>query len=845
MAEIPDPRTEEDALLQVQEILAHLEDISFVAHRDSKEALPALEPYGPFVQCRWLEAARELFFHDRDAGKAFIRNTPTVVEQAGCVDEWVEQARIFTRWRGAWKALEGFMGQVGAVFAAWGREGEASWFDLGHTWLERHVDSGVAYFTTDFRTLAGEGGPAGIHALMAPAEALFAERRMALGSYLEGALKVRDLIGVDGVHEWARRGADVLQAGRQRGESWFRLDSEESRAMLLEVVPGERIRDHLRLYQLLAQGWFGEELLIEDSGWRPGDPNPGAETDGARLYLPAVMADHEAAILAVEHVTGHLAFGTYDYDAIQALFQRRGTEHPPVDDHQRITWRPLFAEFGDDLVRFGVLFDLCEDLRVDARIDTLIPNYRRRLLRRAKRAEAPAGPAGPWFEYARATLAASLGEGELDPRLAALLAPEATLVDSFDTALALYGELDDERLPPLTLQQRPHAYLPGRAPNAARPVYPRVPGAEEDDSDGSEATEEAKEKQEQREAETPKEGSGDPDLDIAPEETSGTGGRIGVGIPQPAHVVGRGLVREAEFGGRAYHEWDYRENRYKVDWARVHERDLEPGDEADIAPLMARHDNVLKRLRRALQLQRPQRPAPLRRQFDGDELDLEATLQYVSEKRAGMSPRPHVYQRRAPQHRDTAVLLLADLSTSIMANTSDGEGRVVDRLRAGTLIFAEALAEVGDPCAIAGFASKNRDAVSYYPIKGFEDPLNAGVRARLAGLSGRLATRMGAAIRHAVRAFDGASARRRLLLILSDGRPADYDDGGDPRYLHEDTRMAVKEAVDAGIHPFCITLDPAGGEYLPTIFGPGHYLIIDHVDDLPARLPEIYLRLRK
>ncbi|MFP4131426.1 MAG: VWA domain-containing protein, partial [Thiohalospira sp.] len=92
---------------------------------------------------------------------------------------------------------------------------------------------------------------------------------------------------------------------------------------------------------------------------------------------------------------------------------------------------------------------------------------------------------------------------------------------------------------------------------------------------------------------------------------------------------------------------------------------------------------------------------------------------------------------------------------------------------------------------------------------------------------------------------DRASARRRLLLILSDGRPADYDDGGDARYLHEDTRMAVKEAVDAGIHPFCITLDPSGGEYLPTIFGPGHYLIIDHVDDLPARLPEIYLRLRK
>jgi nitric oxide reductase NorD protein len=86
---------------------------------------------------------------------------------------------------------------------------------------------------------------------------------------------------------------------------------------------------------------------------------------------------------------------------------------------------------------------------------------------------------------------------------------------------------------------------------------------------------------------------------------------------------------------------------------------------------------------------------------------------------------------------------------------------------------------------------------------------------------------------------------RRLLLILSDGRPEDYDDGGDIRYLHEDTRVAVKEAVNQGVHPFCITVDPAGSEYLPRIFGHGHFLVLDHINSLPLRLPEIYLRLRR
>jgi nitric oxide reductase NorD protein len=153
--------------------------------------------------------------------------------------------------------------------------------------------------------------------------------------------------------------------------------------------------------------------------------------------------------------------------------------------------------------------------------------------------------------------------------------------------------------------------------------------------------------------------------------------------------------------------------------------------------------------------------------------------------------------------------------------------------------------EVGDSYSIAGFCSKYRDNVSYYTIKDFEEPLSPDIRSTIGGMSGRLATRMGAAIRHATAHFQGIESRRRLLLILSDGRPEDYDDGGDRRYLHEDTRMAVKEAVAKGVHPFCITVDTMANQYLPQIFGQGHYLVLDHINSLPNKLPEIYFRLRR
>jgi nitric oxide reductase activation protein len=220
-------------------------------------------------------------------------------------------------------------------------------------------------------------------------------------------------------------------------------------------------------------------------------------------------------------------------------------------------------------------------------------------------------------------------------------------------------------------------------------------------------------------------------------------------------------------------------------------------------------------------------------------------VRYVIERQAGMAPNAAIYRRRQMKSRDVSVILLADMSTSIMQLLPEGKGRLVDRVRAGILLFAESLEVVGDAYSIAGFCSKYRDNVSYYRIKGFDEPWSMEVKSLVGGLSGRLATRMGAAIRHATARFDDIASRRRLLLILSDGRPEDYDDGGDRRYLHEDTRMAVKEAVAKGVHPFCITVDTLANEYLPQIFGHGHYLVLDHINSLPNKLSEIYLRLRR
>lgn len=840
--------TDDEALVEIEEILQQLEAISFVAQRDAREVLPSLGPLGPQATLRWLEAARDLFFHDREAGKAFMRASPGLIDQTRSTGFWVQQALAFRQWVNSWRALEGFMRQLGDVYRAWGETGQQEWYEIGMRWCARNLEDAAHYFGAPFERLADGRGVEGIKELLAPAERLYDERGLTLDVYLEGAVIARDMVGMDGIESWARRGADIMQSGRARGEAFFRLEGEESLRLLLDGMPGYRPRHHGRLLHLLLSAWFADSIPLADSDWRPGQGRPMVDTDGLRLLLPAVLESREEAIVAVLHAAGHLRFDTYAQPDIESLFNHVGMMHPPLDADQRITWRPLYARYAERMFRFQVLFDICEDLRVDARLAELIPGYLPRLLRLADQAPVPEGAPGVFFRFARDGIASLVSGAPLDPRLQDVLRPSSTLLDAFEVAETLFA---DPHFPELAIEERERAYLPSRGFNTGRPVYPRRRWEEGlgHDTDGDAYADNATRREKQAEEppqSTPemRQNDPDPDINVVPENTSGTGGRIGVGIPMPAQVIGRGVTREENEGGYPYPEWDYREQRHIPDWARVQERRVEDRDPERAARILADNAVALKRLRRALEMQRPSRMSPLRRQIEGDELDMEATVAFVADKRAGLSPRPFIYRRRAVQHRDTAVLLLADMSTSIMSRHPSG-GKVVDRLRAGLMMFAEAIDSVGDPSSICGFASKHHDNVNYYVIKDFDETMNEEMRARIAAVSGRLASRMGAAIRHSIRRFNGVEAYHRLLLILSDGRPADYDDGGDQRYLHEDTRMAMKEAVDAGVHPFCLTLDAAGSDYLPAIFGPGHFTVLDKIDELPRRLPEVYLRLRR
>jgi nitric oxide reductase activation protein len=145
--------------------------------------------------------------------------------------------------------------------------------------------------------------------------------------------------------------------------------------------------------------------------------------------------------------------------------------------------------------------------------------------------------------------------------------------------------------------------------------------------------------------------------------------------------------------------------------------------------------------------------------------------------------------------------------------------------------------------AIAGFHSNTRHEVRYQHILGFSERWGEASKGRLAAVQAGYSTRMGAAMRHAAHYLGAQKADKKLLLVLTDGEPADVD-MSDPQALILDTRQAVKELTQQGIHSHCISLDPNADAYVRDIFG-HHFTVVDRVEQLPERLPRLFMALTR
>ncbi|MCH7836772.1 MAG: hypothetical protein IH864_07910, partial [Chloroflexi bacterium] len=326
-----------------------------------------------------------------------------------------------------------------------------------------------------------------------------------------------------------------------------------------------------------------------------------------------------------------------------------------------------------------------------------------------------------------------------------------------------------------------------------------------------------------------------------------------------------------------YDEWDFRAGDFKPRWCRVVEYPVAEGMSQYYEQTLAKYASLAAQTQRQFELLRPETFRKVKRLLDGEDLDLDAVTEYVTERRAGHTPSGKVYWRRNKVERDVSVAFLLDMSASTDEEIAKHERRyaqdefdddprryfswwmarraqelltppkrIIDLEKESIVLLIKALETIGDTYGIYGFSGYGRENVEFYVVKDMDEVFSEQVKRRIDKIAPVRSTRMGPAIRHATVKLEARQSKVRILFLVSDGRPQDHGYGRDrteKEYAIHDTHMALLEAKRKRIVPFCLTVDRYGHDYLKQMCQEIGYAVVPDIESLPSRITTLYRRL--
>jgi nitric oxide reductase NorD protein len=705
--------------------------------------------------------------------------------------------------------------------------------------------------------------------------------------YLRRASELVELIGngpdaLTRFENWFKAGMEVAAYSPDGARAYFSVESRKALASVEEALSGVPFRLVARRVKLFVQGLCGSDVTVTalpDSVMSPARAT--VSQDGRSIALPALLRRYPTAaenerlyLVMAAHEAGHVEFGTYrlKLESLADLIETVRSRYGRLQQARPATLAALFQLYPNpSLVRH--LWIVLEDARVEFLLQAEYPGLRNDLARLAAESIGPRDPAQgvmPKELVVDCLLRLSTGEAEdsavpkalredvciLWNMCRSVLKPAATAEEAVRVVDGVYVRLEEllaARGEMITVErhEEPKDAETGRSkPEQPDDQYRAVTDVAHRGSmnpefiswnQGSLAGKDRHPTQSD-DAVTPSVLSG--------AQVPGDGDRLSEGRSLP-EVVEECLILEADTPlpgelaareGRAvlYPEWDYRIEDYRMNWCRVLEQPADPGSDEFVTSTLAAQQRTVKSLRRFFEGLRPATFRRIAGQTDGEEVDLDAVVRRIGEQRAGIEGGDRVYIRREKKERNVAVAFLVDISGSTSRELGDGR-RVIDIEKTALVLLCEALDAVGDQYGLYAYSGRGRATVDFLTIKDFDDRLGPSTAYRVGGLAPRHQNRDGAAIRHATAKLLTREAKNRILVLLSDGRP--LDDQYKDDYAMEDTRMALREAGQRGVEPFCVTIDREAENYLRRMYADAQYCVIDRIEALPTKLPRIYRQL--
>jgi len=288
----------------------------------------------------------------------------------------------------------------------------------------------------------------------------------------------------------------------------------------------------------------------------------------------------------------------------------------------------------------------------------------------------------------------------------------------------------------------------------------------------------------------------------------------------------------------SYDEWDVKKQAYRPKYCKVYPSRHSDEDPIYAVEAMKKQAIVMRQLKKKVarffngwEL--------VKHQISGSELDLDLVVDLIAEERAGKTPTEKIYLTKQRRKKDFSLLILMDLSLSTDSYVENR--RVLDVEKQSVLAFCEVLDSYNCTFRIDGFSSQTRNNCDYLTVKDFKDPWNQA-KSRIGGLKPGGYTRIGPALRHATHLLKKEHSRNRWILLLSDGKPNDFD-RYEGRYGIEDVRQAIREASLAGVHAHALAIERDARFYLPRMFGHSAFQILNHPGQLVEALSEFFFKL--
>jgi len=677
-------------------------------------------------------------------------------------------------------------------------------------------------------------------------------------------------------HIWVAEGCRLLSESEQVGLAYLSGNSIRAQADFCHWQKAVFLDKHEKLLSAYARALCGEAIYLKPSAERGGDDLPGTdrlpEKEGTVLFLPAVVVSEESREdnfrvykTAVAHSAGHIAFGTFGagYDEIAKGFDAFSRpelirkiffvlENGRIDRCLRAEYRGLREDL--DRVLDGQLRR--RSLPGEDPLQLALECLLRLVFNRLPPADVP--------ESCRELVE------RFRTALHSLYRPDAHVSSMFLQAVEIYHWLapllpDDPGRPIVMFDYLEMPDLDIRRAGQGDEVGEELQSGEETGGFGLELSAEELERlrellQDIAVIEPIRKGAGGKGFLIEglTARVAGELEELGDDDPRPEEriVVQGGLQPLATRVGPFYYdEWDYLQQAYRSRWCCLREVQVEPAGSSLYETIYSEYSRLIHEVKRQFQRIRPETLERVRRLEWGTEIDFNAMIQNVVDRKTGDTPSDRIFTRREKKRRHISTFLLIDMSastdrlaSSLAPDKGTGSSRPADEKRIidieieSLVVMAEALASLDDSYAIFGFSGYGREQVELFSIKDFSDPYSRETKNRICGIQPRKSTRMGPAIRHAAARLTEIESDYRLLLMLSDGYPQDLNYGEDRTshtYALHDTMMALIEARRSGIRPFCITIDRCGDDYLKQMIDPGSYLVIDDIYSLPTVLPRV------